>query len=214
MAQGNLNGYHVLELGCGAGLVSIVAAECGAQVIASDISSIVLKLCDIGWLQTQKKRQQQTKKRQQQHNKESITQTEEQSTNIIPGSLHTSTFDLFSKKTLPLSNSSSNQNILIATTMMYQASLAKGLAQRAFEACMSGAWVIIGDDDTGERDGGRHVFLSEFDRFNKEKGTNFQTISTNSVVKSKELQWNEKHVKVLHINAPIDILSSYVAKTI
>jgi len=64
-------------------------------------------------------------------------------------------FDLFSKK--PLSKKSTNPKIVIATAMLYEASLAETLARRAFEAC---AWVIIGDDDTVERDGGRQLFFS------------------------------------------------------
>lgn len=207
ITQGNLNAFDVLELGCGAGLVSIVAAECGAQVLASDISPNIIKLCNIGWLETQKQR-----KRQKPHNNE-VTEPEDQSIIIKPGTLHTSIFDLFSKKPLPLFNSSTNQKVLIATTMMYEPSLAKGLAHRAYEACVCKAWVIIGDDDTGERDGGRHIFLAEFDRLNKENDTDFHSIWTNSVVKSKQLQWSEKHVKILHLNAPVDVLLSDASVT-
>ncbi len=207
VAQGNLDGYDVLELGCGAGLVSIVAAESGARVVASDISPTIMKLCKIGWLETQKQREKQSKR----SNKKDATEVEDESIIIKPGSLNTSIVDLFSNKPLPLSTSSKNQKVVIATAMMYEQSLATGLARRAIEACASGAWVIIGDDDTGERDGGRAIFVSELDRLKKEKGVEFQSIWTSSVVKSKELNWSAKRVKILHLNAPAHIFSSDVS---
>ena len=91
--------------------------------------------------------------------------------------------------------------------MLYEQSLATGLARRAFEACSRGAWVIIGDDDTGEREGGRDLFVSELDRLEKEKGVGFRRFWKNSAVKSKELKWNEKQVQILHLNAPGGIVS-------
>ena len=98
---------------------------------------------------------------------------------------------------------------MIATAMMYEASLATGLARRAFEACMRhGAWVIIGDDDTGEREGGRERFLSELDLLEIENdgSESLRRIWTSSSVKSKELRWSEKQVKILHINPPEGIV--------
>ena len=94
---------------------------------------------------------------------------------------------------------------MIATAMMYDANLAAELAQRAFEACARGAWVILGDDDTGEREGGRQLFISELDKLEEEKDVRFQRTWIGSVVKSKSMQWSEKNVKVLHLNAPQDI---------
>jgi SAM-dependent methyltransferase len=209
---GNLEEYNVLELGCGVGLVSIVAADCGATVIASDISPTVIYLCKTGWHETQKLRQKQklriSKRRQQpqQTNDDASDEEEEKDSSVVtPGSLDTLNFDLFSTRPLPISSSSStNQNILIATTMMYETDLAMVLARRAIEACTCGAWVITGDDDTGEREGGRNLFISEMDRLEKDQGVKFQRIWKSSTVNSKALQWNEKQVKVLHLNAPQD----------
>lgn len=207
-SMGDLGGYDVLELGCGAGLVSIVAADSGARVVASDISPTVIKLCKIGWLETQKQRQKEDSQRRQKEDEEKQEEDDEvDGTNVIikQGSLNTFHLDLFSERPLPMSKSSPNQKIVIAGAMMYDSSLAVVLAHRAFEACARGAWVIIGDDDTGEREGGRELFLSELDQIEKEKGVEFQKHLTSSVVKSKPLQWNEKQVKVLHINAPENI---------
>ena len=55
--MGSLEKYDLLEMGCGNGLCSIVAAESGARVVASDISQTTLKLTKIGWIETQKERQ-------------------------------------------------------------------------------------------------------------------------------------------------------------
>ena len=203
---GNLEGYDILELGCGAGLVSIVAAESGARVVASDISPTVIKLCKIGWVETQKQREKQSqRKRQRQKKAEDNDVDVDDKNEIKPGTLDTIKLDLFSESPLPMSNASStNQKVVIATAMLYESSVAGVLARRAIEACARGAWVMIGDDDTGEREGGRKYFVSELDKLEKEKGFTFRRTWTSSVVKSKPLQWSEKQVKILHLNAPED----------
>jgi len=212
VALGNLEGYDVLELGCGAGLVSIVAAESGARVVASDISPTVIKLCKIGWFETQKQREKQSqRKRKRQRQKKAETKEDndvdvDDKNEIKPGTLDTVKLDLFSESPLPMpKTSSTNQKVVIATAMMYESSIAGVLARRALEACALGAWVMIGDDDTGEREGGRQHFVSELDKLEKEKGVTFRRTWTSSVVKSKPLQWSEKQVKILHLNAPEDV---------
>jgi len=202
---GNLEGYDVLEIGCGTGLVSILAADCGARVVASDVSPTAIKLCKVGWLETQKKRQKQELKRSKQKKEDEETSDDRlgESEIIKTGSLNTLQLDLFSKKGLPIiSENSTNQEIVIATAMMYESKLAAVLARRAFEACSRGAWVIIGDDDTGEREGGRQMFTSELDQIEKEKGVAFDRTWTSSIVQNKSLNWKAKNVKTLHINAP------------
>ena len=57
------------------------------------------------------------------------------------------------------------QPIMIASAMLYESALAKALAWRVVEACHThDAWVIVGDDETGERDGGLSIFLNELER--------------------------------------------------
>ena len=204
VAQGNLNRYEVLELGCGAGLVSIVAAERGACVVASDVSPTVLKLCKIGWRETQK--QIDSKRNQEQEDDNNHKHDDESNKIAITrGSLNTCLLDIFSEKSLPLSSASSTKKVVIATAMMYESSLATILARKAFEACSRGAWVIIGDDDTGNREGGRERFVAELDQLEKKNCLSFQRIWTSTAVRSKVLRWNEKQVKILHMNPPDDI---------
>lgn len=246
--QNSLEGYEILELGCGGGLVSIVAAECGANVLASDVSPLATKLCRAGWKETQKLRTSEElakkKKREQKEklqkfrrlhdNGASATDTTKEKltagvsaadksrsvdkageTKPKPGTLNTSILDLFAKKPLPIISSNdddiiSSENarppkLVIATTMLYESGLATMLAQRALEACQSGAWVVIGDDDTGDREGGRTLFVSELDRLETKEGVAFSRIWTSAKVKSKALQWNEKQVRILHLNAPEDM---------
>ena len=196
--MGNLNGYDVLELGCGNGLVSIVAAATGARVVASDISPTAMKLTKIGWLETQKRRMQIERNVQEKNEEKKDDKV------ATAGSLNTFILDLFSKRPLPLSASSPNTKIVVATAMMYEAGLAKILAHRAFEACSRGAWVIIGDDDTGEREGGRDLFLSEFQKLEKSKGVSFKKEQIRSTVKSKTMNWSSKQVILVHLNSPFE----------
>jgi predicted nicotinamide N-methyase len=199
-SMGTLEGYDVLELGCGAGLVSIVAAECGARVVASDISPTMLKLCKIGWLETQKKNRPKKNTLQKQMD-EGAEEVDESRSKNKPGSLNTFPMDLFADRPLPMAKNSSNQKVVTAGAMLYEQSLAAVLARRAFEACARGAWVIIGDDATGEG-GGRSLFVAEFDKLEAEKGVQFDRTWSPFVVKNKLLKWNEKKGTILHLNAP------------
>jgi len=208
--MGNLENYDVLEIGCGNGLSSIVAAESGARVVASDISQTILKLTKIGWIETQKERQKRQQKLDKEkdnneNDEEDVANDDVDSTGIIkPGSLNTFNLDIFAERLLPMSNSAENRKIVTATAMMYDSEVAKQLAHRAFEACARGAWVILGDDDTGEREGGRKLFISELDKVEKENGKQFSRVWKQSAVKYQPLQWSEKPVKLLHYNAPPD----------
>jgi len=226
-SMGSLENCDLLEIGCGNGLCSIVAAESGARVVASDISPTTLKLTKIGWIETQKERQKKKakldmEKKNRDDDEDSVdgdvdedanenenenandNENENESSEIKPGSLNTFILDIFTDRPLPMSNSENRTKIVTATAMMYDADVAQGLARRAVEACARGAWVIIGDDDTGEREGGRQLFTAELDRMEKEKGVQFSRVWKQSAVKYKPLQWSEKPVRLLHLNAPPD----------
>lgn len=224
-SMGSLEKYDLLEMGCGNGLCSIVAAESGARVVASDISQTTLKLTKIGWIETQKERQKmqqkidlEKKNRNDDDDEDEVTDivdadgdanenendNKNESPEIKPGSLNTFNLDIFTDRPLPMSNAENRKKIVTATAMMYEADVAMGLARRAFEACARGAWVIIGDDDTGEREGGRQLFTAELDRMEEEKGLQFSRVWKQSAVKYKPLQWSAKPVKLLHLNAPPD----------
>ena len=195
--KGTLDGYDVLELGCGNGLISIVTAEIGARVVASDVSNTAIRLTQMGWIETQKRR------------KRSSSINNDGEVVSSGGSLNTYQLDLSSKKQLPMSTSSSNKKIVVAAAMLYDAKLATMLAHKAFEACVRGAWVIIGDDDTGEREGGRQIFLREFENLEKRAGiASFRMDVESSEVKSEPLNWSAKRVVLLHLNAPGEEFSS------
>ena len=187
---GSLKKYDLLEIGCGNGLVSIVSAQLGARVVASDISETVLKLTKIGWIETQKQMQ------KDQHEK--TDSSEWGSLNIFP-------FDILAPRSLPLSKSSENRKIVTATSVMYEADLAAALAKRSFEACVRDSWVIIGDCPTGEREQGRNIFFEALDNLEEEKGVYFERKIIQSSVKSKDFNWTEKHVTIIHLNPPDDI---------
>ena len=187
---GSLKKYDLLEIGCGNGLVSIVSAQLGARVVASDISETVLKLTKIGWIETQKQMQ------KDQHEKADSSQW---------GSLNIFPFDVLAPRSLPLSKSSENRKIVTATSFMYESDLAIALAKRVFEACVRDAWVIIGDCSTGEREQGRNAFFETLDNLEEEKGVYFERKIIQSSVKSKEFKWGEKSVVLIHLNPPDDI---------
>lgn len=153
----------VLELGCGTGLPSLVAASLGACVLATDISTVVLQLLQAGWKGSHPRK----------------------------GNLSSQLFDI-TKTDNPLPQA----DIVIASAVLYDADLAKALSQRVIEACKSGAWVILGDDVTGERDGGRSAFLG----LTKEAG--IKSISSDIIVVNPALGWQSKSVKLIHFNAP------------
>ena len=191
----------VLELGCGGGLCSIVAASLGARVVASDISSTVLELTELGWAATRRKN---VKRKQKSGNDKSVT-----------GSLEVRIVDLASKNPLPIvTNTGSavfdhtNRPLVMAAAMLYSTELALLLARRAFEAThQHNAWVVIGDDDSGEREGGRSRFFQELDRLEHQDGRSVSRTITKSVVQNQSLKWSEKRIQLIHLNHPDDIES-------
>jgi predicted nicotinamide N-methyase len=229
----------VLELGCGVGLVSLVAAAAPAAargtaatttttVVATDISPMALSLTQQGWMAT-------NKKRNNENGGADTTNGAEQAVKQ-QGSFSTMIFDIFSSKPLPLLaaaaaaspessrtlvNSTQNpqtnetpplrqqprqQRIVVAGAMLYDANLAAALARRVVEAVYAfDAWVIVGDDDSGERDGGRAIFLQEMERHqqqHQQKNLSIPMVQTQGVVRHAGLGWSEKRVSLLHFNAP------------
>lgn len=102
------------------------------------------------------------------------------------------------------------QPIVIATSVLYEADLAEAMANRVAEAAAMGAWVIVGDCDSGQREGGRERFELELEKRLKsiraERGGDDyvqKKIHWNqAVAKCPELGWREKNVRLLHLNSP------------
>jgi len=105
------------------------------------------------------------------------------------------------------------QPIVIATSMFYDADLAGSMANRVAEAAALGAWVIVGDCDAGQREGGRQLFEMELARRLKlimggNGGDEVRKIRWNpAVARCPELGWREKHVRLLHLNSPNLVLT-------
>lgn len=189
----------VLELGCGPGIPSLAAASCGAQVIATDISPIALGLLKDGWTATSKKL---------------LRKKEDESSSTI-GILSVQLFDIFSNDPLPLMKGETfvedSQEIIrpivLGCSILYDSQLARGMAQRFVEACSDhNAWVIVGDDDTGERDSGRKSFLDELERLEKGLSTPIPRVWTHSQVQNDKLGWRDKTAHLLHLNPPSSLL--------
>jgi predicted nicotinamide N-methyase len=169
LASENLAKRSVLELGCGTGLVSLVAAKRGAHAVATDVSPLVLSLVREGW----------------------------EAASCSSGTIKTAVFDVTSSSPLPI-HSTELPPIVVASAMMYQANLAEALAKRVSEAYRLGAWIIIGDDDTGNREGGRERFEANLQRHLQLDDVRW----VHSTVKCKELKWAQKHVEILQLNNP------------
>jgi predicted nicotinamide N-methyase len=189
--------HQVIEVGCGTGLISIVAAASGATAIATDVSDVALSLVKEGW---------------------SETSLRLHKTKSPIGNLTVSSFDVFSNDPLPFQKLSGKQQesssiltsprcILVASAVLYDKTLAKAMSKRVMEACEYGAWVILADDDTGLREGGRATFESEWERLVAEKKeTNMKIRSqwTHETVQQRDVfGWVDKKVQVLHLNYPI-----------
>jgi predicted nicotinamide N-methyase len=175
----------IIEVACGNGLPSLVAASMGATVVATDISRVTLKLVNDGWKDCRPKR----------------------------GSLTTKIFDLGQdnlSSLLPRPRGNSNTNndessgntstnhiqMLIASAALYEPDLAKALGRCVVQAYQKGMWIIVGDCDTGERDGGRAIFLKILEEHN---------IDTHWVEQSMahpQLGWKGKPIKLIHMNVP------------
>lgn len=179
----------LIELGCGTGFVSIVAAaKLGARVICTDVSPLALHLVTEGWHET-------------------TTTTHQDNDNVsLKGTLETRLFDITSSEPLStiLQDTSAMQppSILVATAMMYQPQLAKALARRIAQAYLEGVWILVGDDDTGNI--ARHVFEDELERLLGNKVLSDNKWSETTTVASTELGWRQKNVRILQLNSPLD----------
>ena len=154
---------RVIELGCGTGLPSLVAASLGASVVATDVSTLALQLLQAGW----------------------------KGCHPQIGTLSSHIFDV-TDYTQPLPDA----DIVIASAVLYQVDLAEAFGKRVVEACNAGAWVILGDDVTGERDGGRSIFLDIIN----DAGIGAKSIEM--TVANQELGWQAKAVKLIQLNSP------------
>ena len=210
----DINRRPIVELGCGTGLVSLTAAGLGANAIATDISPLVLELTRRGWKETMT----------------GLQKAGRRSNDAEVGTLSTSIFDVTSSDPLPidryrgpleqattiagkkdqLQEQNEQQPIVIATSVLYEADLAEAMANRVAEAAAMGAWVIVGDCDSGQREGGRERFELKLEKRLKsiraERGGDDyvqKKIHWNqAVAKCPELGWREKNVRLLHLNSP------------
>lgn len=203
--QNDASKHHVVEVGCGTALVAMTAGACGATAVATDVSMTALSLAKQGWSETSIRLQQ--------------TETE-------IGDFSVGVFDLMSTSALPLSRAgvdevrsatsessidhaeeSTPRCILVASAVLYDKGLGKAMAKRAMEACDKGAWVILADDDTGLREGGRIIFEAEWQKLakkhEKETGSIYRSQWTYETVKQKDVfGWADKKVQLLHLNHP------------
>lgn len=176
--------YYVTEVGCGTGLISIVAAACGAKALATDVSATALSLVQEGWSQTSNRLSSEKSK----------------------GNLEVTSFDLFSNEMLPMQDTNKSC-ILVASAVLYDKDLAKAMAGRVMEACEKGVWVILADDDTGLREGGREVFEEEWEKLVTKKGLDtsgrISSQWSHSTIQQKDVfGWSNKPVQLLHFNRP------------
>ena len=189
LPSSDVAGRTIVELGCGTGLVSITAAGLGANAVATDVSPLVLQLTRRGWEDTR-------------------TRLQKAGTEVEAGTLSTSIFDVTSSDPLPIDRQMEQhqQPIVIATSVLYEADLAGSMANRVAEAAALGAWVIVGDCDSGQREGGRQRFEMELaQRLNMREGGGDEERQIRwdpAVAKCPELGWKEKHVRLLHLNSP------------
>lgn len=212
LPSSDIVGRPIVEIGCGTGLVSITAGGLGANAIATDISPLVLQLTRRGWKETLAGLQM------------------ARSDDAEVGTLSTSIFDVTSSDPLPidryrgpleqttsmagdtdqLQEQNEQQPIVIATSVLYEADLAEAMANRVAEAAAMGAWVIVGDCDSGQREGGREIFEMKLEKRlkliraeNGGDGDVQRKICWNpAVARCPELGWREKNVRLLHLNSP------------
>jgi predicted nicotinamide N-methyase len=182
----------LLELGAGTGIPSIVAAAyCGAHVVATDVSRVALDLLRQGWAAT--------------------TAAHANPPHANPqGTLAAQAFDLFSEDPLPLESSKQKNNtsddvpmrpIVIAASMMYDADLAEALARRVAQAVHEwDAFVILGDCESGHREGGRDRFMAALHVLLPQT----RRVTTTVTVSNAALKWQAKQVQLLLLNPPVD----------
>lgn len=169
----------LVELGCGTGLVSIVAAAMnGAHVVATDVSPLALSLVQEGWKET----------------------TRLERSDRIKGTLETRIFDIMSSEPLPIQITEGTQAIVVATAMLYQPQLAQALARRVAQAFEKGAWIIVGDDDTGNI--AREFFQAQLESLLGDAILS-DDVWTETTVKCPELGWTQKNVRILQLNSPV-----------
>lgn len=170
--QKHLDGIRAFEVGCGTGLVSQTVALAGAGVQATDVSPVALQLTQRGWDATAK---------QQEH---------QQSSSLLT----TSIYDI----TKPLPNiTTAQQQLFLASCVLYEGDLSIAMAQRVKEAYQRGMWILLGDDDTGYREGGRQRFLEQLG-----SDMSNQIEWKQGTVQCKEMGWREKPFSFLELNAP------------
>jgi len=175
---------HVLELGCGTGLISIAAAGCGASVLATDVSPAALSLAREGWTETRKR------------------------PGTLDGAMAAMYFDLTSRVPLPLPPARDDEEggsprcVVVASAVLYESTLAEAVARRVFEACEKGAYFILGDDDTSNREGGAERFEAELAQLENENGVSLRRSCSHEIVQHESFGWTEKRVRILHINPP------------
>lgn len=113
----SLKGKTVCDLGCGTGLLSLVCASYGANVVALDWSDHVLKLCEIN-----------------------IEKLVEEYPAVEPKAVQLLKFDINSSQNLPFCD------ILVVSDICYSDDLARKVARRIYEAISRyGAAVLVTD---------------------------------------------------------------------
>ena len=196
----------LLELGCGTGLVSQTAAAAGAAVLATDFSALALDLTRKGWAETSSRLRLAT---------ESLGTAELVGGKVgavgahqgLPlGTLNCERLDVTSDVPLPLPKRAygSTPPIVAAAAVLYDRSLASAVARRIFEAVEGwDAWIILGDDDTGLREGGRGILELELDKYEDGGRRDLRRQIVHTTVRNPALGWKDKPVRIMHINAPV-----------
>lgn len=199
-----LNQYNILEVGSGTALPSIVAGtlltqhgEKGGEVIASDIDSTVLQLAMDGWTNTLK-----SIKKKDKDNKFSTISFKCISFDITKSPKN---FRLFLSENFATEEGQQKPTLILGTALFYDNTLAKKMAHVVVNEALSinnKSWIVIGNDDSSNRDGdGKLIFLQEL----KSLIPDITIIESNpNSVQQEKLGWQEKQVKLMHINPPID----------
>ena len=197
----------VLELGCGTGIISQTVAAAGGAALATDVSPLALELTRLGWAETSKAAARSARKRDRNFVGEDVAPENGS------GTLKLGRFDLMSERALPLPPPDSPP-IVVASAVLYERSIAKAVSKRVLEAIEGwDAWVILGDDDTGMRDGGREVLQGELDAYEQRARASGEAVGhvlsrrlSHVTVQNSAFGWKEKPARMLHLNAPEDLI--------
>jgi predicted nicotinamide N-methyase len=131
-----LEGYSVLELGAGTGLVSIAASLGGAlSVMATDYESVPLRLLQYA----------------------AIHLNSEARDGLSATPISTAILDMCDHDSSPLPQA----DLVVAADIMYMPSTGRAMARRAVEALKQGSRVLVGDSPGRP---GRLAFLKELDK--------------------------------------------------